>query len=198
MFWVSKSLKRQGGSHRSNLIGQELKDMTCGWSYGMCSIRGCAFPRGATILLRGGTPLSPQNCHVLYCWSIGRGGSLLPHTWLLFSYKWCALLHGELFSLVINWSFLPLHKLVRVLGRIAIAVVNIVSLLNWNKEGFGGKFGVDPCVVAHCHVQIYEVTLFYFICLCNLLKLAFLGVLLLIKDRVINLIWFLIPIDYLF
>jgi hypothetical protein len=31
-----------------------------------------------------------------------------------------------------------------------------------------------------------------------LLKLAFLGVLLLIKDRIINLIWFLIPIDYLF
>jgi hypothetical protein len=31
---------------------------------------------------------------------------------------------------------------------------------------------VDPCVVAHCQVQIYEVTLFYFICLCNLLNIG--------------------------
>jgi hypothetical protein len=45
----------------------------------------------AAYLLRGGTPL-PHLCSTSgKLWSVGRGGSLFPHTWQPFTYTWCAL-----------------------------------------------------------------------------------------------------------
>jgi hypothetical protein len=103
---------------------------------------------------------------------------------------------GMVTHLVINWSFLPLHKLVRVLGRIVVVSlyhswIGIKKALEANLVWIHVWLLIVMCKFMRWHCFISFVY-------ANLLKLAFVGVLLLMKDWIINLVWFLIPIDYLF
>ena len=210
MFWVNKSLKIQGGSHRSNLIGQEIKYMTCGWSYSMCSIRGCAPLERWHIPKRGSQPLerwhplisSKLTCgELLQCWERWQPTPIHLASFFIQVVRPPCLLGapssiGIVTHLVIIWSFLPLDKLVRVLGRIVLVSlyhswIGIKKALEANLVWIHVWLLIVMCKFMRWHCFISFVY-------ANLLNLVFVGILLLMKDRIINLIWFLIPIDYLF